>query len=198
MYMLKLKGLTVPHEEIRQEIAGSPLWGQIKLRTTHEGTPHGQVTDLLLRFNRMQQTREQALDDCETYPLKGWTDFFLCRQVALDLMRHVEGTRLGRVMLTHLPPGGRITPHVDAGTPATYYHRYHCVIACGPGPNKFRTEADWVDMRPGEVWWVNNAREHEVVNESGSERVHLIVDIKEDHELDLLDPAQFDLTKKAM
>jgi hypothetical protein len=33
-------------------------------------------------------------------------------------------------------------------------------------------------MRTGEVWWFNNAIEHEVVNNSADDRIHLIVDIR--------------------
>ncbi len=178
-FMLNL-GLLVPCASMLAEVKDSDLWNTVRLRTTHEGTPHREVSDILLRFNKMAETREQALNDCETYPLDGWLRFHLCRQVTLDLMRYVDGVRLGRVMLTRLPHGGRITPHVDAGTPATYYSRYHVVLGCGDGPNRFRTVDDWVDMRPGEVWWVNNAQEHEVVNDSGADRVHMIVDIRED------------------
>lgn len=178
-WMLKLD-IKAPHKVMAEEVVNSPLWDSVRIRTTHENTPHAQVSDILLRFNEMQATVQQALDDCETYPLDGWSQFMVCRNVALDLMRYVEGTRLGRVMLTRLPHGGKIVPHADAGTPATYYERYHVVIGSGEGPNRFRVMDEWVDMRPGEVWWVNNAVEHEVVNDSGADRIHMIVDIRED------------------
>jgi hypothetical protein len=33
-------------------------------------------------------------------------------------------------------------------------------------------------MAQGEVWWFDNSQEHEVMNDSKDERLHLIVDIR--------------------
>jgi len=33
-----------------------------------------------------------------------------------------------------------------------------------------------VHMKPGELWEINNRREHGVVNGGGEDRIHLIVD----------------------
>jgi hypothetical protein len=33
-------------------------------------------------------------------------------------------------------------------------------------------------MAPGETWWFQNAVEHEVINNSPIERIHLVIDIR--------------------
>jgi hypothetical protein len=33
-------------------------------------------------------------------------------------------------------------------------------------------------MAPGEAWWFDNAQEHEVINNSADDRIHMIVDIR--------------------
>lgn len=185
-------GLAVAHDYMLCEITPE-LWGANPLRQKFmPDSPHREASDIWLRWNEVHQLSDadinglntdrlvNVLDDCEVRAYPAWTALPYTRNVVLDLMRHVEGVRLGRVMLTRLPHGSRIHPHADAGAPAWYYERYHVVVGCGDGPNRFRIGDEWVDMRPGSVWWVNNEVEHEVVNESGADRIHLIVDIRED------------------
>ena len=35
-----------------------------------------------------------------------------------------------------------------------------------------------VNMLTGEIWWFNNQAEHEIINNSADDRIHLIVDIR--------------------
>ncbi len=185
-------GLAVANDFILAEIDPA-MWGAHPLRQNFvKDSPHRDATDIWLRWNEVNllppgaehkmdtDQLVRALDDCEVVAYPAWAAMPYTRNVVLDLMRHVEGVRLGRVMLTRLPHGSKIHPHADAGAPAWYYERYHVVVGCGDGPNKFRIGDEWVDMRPGSVWWVNNEVEHEVLNESGADRIHLIVDIRED------------------
>lgn len=179
--MIKLP-IRFDDQRLREEIAAAPSewWNADRIRTTHVGSPHVQVEDMLLRFNERQLTKESALNDTETVALEPWRGLSYARNCALDLARYLSSPRIGRVMLTRLVDGGRIYPHKDEGTPAWYYDRYHLVVGSGPGKNWFRTDQQWEDMRPGEIWWVNNQREHEVINESGEDRLHLIVDLRLD------------------
>ena len=95
-------------------------------------------------------------------------------------MARVGGERLGRVMVNKLRPGGRIFAHADTPVHADYWDRYHVVLQSAPGCN-FRCGEETVYMPPGRVWWFQNAIEHEVVNNSGDDRIHMIVDIRTFH-----------------
>ncbi len=152
------------------------LWDQNTLRTTHPGTSHGEVNDIWLRFNECKNAVEVVdSTECVNYPPM----FALpqARPLIFALMNRVEGERLGRVIITRLPPGGKITPHIDEGTPATYYDRYHIVLHSMPGV-MFRAGDEAVNMLSGQVWWFNNNAEHEVVNNSDDDRITMIVDIR--------------------
>jgi len=154
----------------------SALWNQNTLRTDHPNTAHAQVDDIWLRFN---ETDEPAavFDDTECVNYPAWWALPQARGLIFDLMRRVEGERLGRVLVTRLAPGRKITPHVDGGAPATYYDRFHIVLNAAPGC-LFRAGEETVQMRAGEVWWFDNTQEHEVVNNSVDDRIHLIIDIR--------------------
>ena len=87
------------------------------------------------------------------------------------------GVRLGRVIITRLPPGKTITPHVDSGSHAEYYDRYHVTLQNNPG-SIFRCGNEHVFMATGDIWWLDNSIEHEVINNSVDDRITMIVDIR--------------------
>jgi quercetin dioxygenase-like cupin family protein len=160
----------------------SHLWDQNLLRTHHENTPHSQVSDIWVRFNDItkynnEEEAREVLDEHESINYPAFTEIPALRSVVFGLMAAVEGERLGRVLITKVRPGGRIDPHVDSGNHAAYYDRFHIVLQSGPGC-LFRAGQETVHMRPGEVWWFDNQQEHEVVNNSSVDRIHIIVDIR--------------------
>lgn len=152
------------------------LWNQNTLRTTHPGTAHAEVDDIWLRFNETDEP-EAVVDDKESVNYPAWWALPQARPLIFNLMARVEGERLGRVLITRVRPGGKITPHVDGGAPATYYDRFHIVLNSAPGC-LFRAGDETVNMGTGQVWWFDNAKEHEVINNSVDDRIHMIVDIR--------------------
>lgn len=162
----------------------SHLWNQNDLRTVHPGTPHTEVSDIWLRFNDLEKYRagdaQSVLDEHESVNYPAMFELFQVRPLIFSLMTRVEGERLGRCLITKLPPGAKITPHVDGGAHAAYYERYHIVLQGLPG-SVFRCGDEQVQMLTGECWWFDNSVEHEVINNSADDRVHLIVDIRTSH-----------------
>jgi len=155
------------------------LFNQNTLRTTHPGTPHTQVSDIWLRFNELPEPGQEAkiLDEHESVWYPAIYALPQCRPMIYQLMARVDGERLGRCLITKLEPGKKIAPHVDGGSHAAYYERFHVVLQGYPG-SQFRCGNESVDMLTGEIWWFNNAIEHEVINNSADDRLHLIVDIR--------------------
>lgn len=157
------------------------LWNQNTLRTEHELTPHKEVSDIWIRFNDLEpykQTGDIAtvVDEHESiwYPA---ASVLPVRGLIFDLMRRFEAERLGRVIITRLPPGKQIDPHEDGGEHAKYYKRFHLLLQSLPGA-LFHCEDETVNMRTGECWWFNNGLTHSVVNNSADDRITMIVDIK--------------------
>lgn len=157
------------------------LWNQHTLRTTHENTPHAQVSDIWLRFNDISLFENggedpSILDQHESINYPALARLPEARFLIFQIMARVQGERLGRCMITKLAPGGRITPHTDSGDHAAYYERFHIVLQAAPGCI-FRAGDEQVQMRTGEFWWFQNQAEHEVINNSVDDRLHLIIDI---------------------
>lgn len=157
------------------------LWNQHTLRTTHPMTPHKQVDDIWIRFNDLDEflrtgDASSVVDQHESIWYEA-ANVLPVRPFVFDLMRRVEAERLGRVLITRLSPGGHIEPHVDSGDHAAYYDRYHFCLKGLPG-SLFRCGNEEVQMQTGEVWWFQNSVEHEVLNNSTDDRIHMIVDLK--------------------
>lgn len=162
------------------ELARQPeLWDQNALRTTHPQSPHIQVSDIWLRFNELPEPGQEHLivDKHESVWYPAADNLPAARDLIHALIARVKGIRLGRSIITRLAPGKKIDAHEDGGSHAAYYDRFHIVLQSGPGC-LFRTGDETVQMRTGEVWWFDNSIEHEVINNSSDDRIHLIVDIK--------------------
>jgi quercetin dioxygenase-like cupin family protein len=153
------------------------LWDENRLRTTHELSPHRGCHDIWCFFNAVPEDVGSVVDDTKVIAYRAWSELPQIRPVIFDLMRRVEGTELGRVIITKIPPGGRIPPHTDQGAPVEYYTRYQIVLQSLPGA-VFQIEDEKVNFRSGDVWRIDNSREHQVVNNSADDRVVIITDIR--------------------
>lgn len=163
-----------------QQILRQPaLWkADTYLRDYPQG-PFGDTETIFLRFPPASVTEmeREAKDQHECIWMDGWLHLPAARSIIFGLMAQMEGERLGRVMINKLRPGGRIFPHADTPVHAIYWDRYHIALQSGPGCN-FRCGQETVYMPPGQIWWFQNELEHEVVNNSDDDRIHMIVDIR--------------------
>ncbi|MBP2157917.1 MULTISPECIES: aspartyl/asparaginyl beta-hydroxylase domain-containing protein [Asticcacaulis] len=80
-----------------------------------------------------------------------------------------------RAILTRLPAGAEIKPHIDEGESLKRCHRIHLPVISNPyslfcvGQLRFH-------MPEGQLWEINNRRTHSVRNDGTEGRVHLILD----------------------
>lgn len=161
------------------------LWREDTYLRDYPQGPFGDVDSIILRFPKKiiaatQAEAEQHLltnDQHESINTPSYDRLPEARPLVMNLMQYVGGTRLGRVIINRIRPGGVITPHIDTKDHAEYYRRHHIVLQSAPGVD-FRCEDEHACMATGEVWWMNNAVEHEVINNSATDRIHLIIDIR--------------------
>ncbi len=155
------------------------LWDKNTLRTKHPGTAHSQVSDIWLWFNEMPKEGEEStvIDDKEVVAYPAWYALPQAHAIIFDLMRRVGAKRLGRVIITKLPAGKAITPHVDGGAPATYYQRYQIALQSHEGA-VFNIGDESANFLTGDTWWINNEVEHSVENHSHEDRIVMIIDLR--------------------
>jgi aspartyl/asparaginyl beta-hydroxylase len=150
------------------------LWNEFPIRTKHPGTAHADVSDVLVFFNPLDG---DVANDREVIPFPSWSALPQIRPLVFDLMRRVEAVRLGRVIITKLPAGKTITPHVDGGAPAEYFTRYQIALQSLPGV-LFRIGDECVQFQRGECWRIDNRTTHSVENNSADDRIVVIVDLR--------------------
>ncbi|PRX32266.1 aspartyl/asparaginyl beta-hydroxylase [Paraburkholderia sp. BL18I3N2] len=165
-------------------IARQPgLWNRHTVRTEGDGNPHADVSDIWLRYNDVKPYKAAGdftgfndPHDAIFYP--EWYALPQLRPIVFGLMARVEGTRLGGVLITKIPAGKRVLPHADDSWHVRHFNT-KLYVPLQSNPRCWnRVENEVVSMAPGDVWYFDNTKEHEVVNEGDDDRITLIVSIR--------------------
>lgn len=158
-------------EEIRRNWY---LWDEVTHRQDYPGSAHAMTKAIYLRW------AEHWTPECIFESLSAeWCDAsaILTQTTAIvrAVLESVGATELGRVLVTRLPADSHIRWHSDEGAYAHRFDRFHVPLESAPG-NQFFVDDARAQMDVGECWWFNHELPHSVVNSSGSDRIHLIID----------------------
>jgi hypothetical protein len=191
-------GTADPIPLLHQLVRQPKLWkADTYLRDYPQG-PFGDTETVFVRFPPASVTELErgTKDQHECVWMDGAVHLPAVRPIVFNLMARTEGERIGRVMINKLKPGGRVFPHADTPVHAEYWDRYHVVLQSSPGCD-FRCGDEHLHMAPAEVWWFQNALEHEVVNNGTLDRIHLIIDIRHSEPLAGVTPTTVIEAKRA-
>lgn len=151
------------------------VWDQNTARTAPEDSPHHGLSDIWARYAPLGVDGSQ--------PHKSiWYDTPLTedlKALACQLVSLVNGTELGGVLITRIPPGAICKPHTDPGWHARYYEKLAVQVDSAPG-QAFCFEGESLETKPGDVFWFDNAYLHWVPNPTPYERITAIFCIKTD------------------
>jgi hypothetical protein len=170
---------------IHRHDKSSKIWKDDTYLRDYPQGPFGDCESIILRFppRSVFETEEALKNHLATFDQHECVDqpvFKLlpeARGLIFALMSFVQGERLGRVIINKVKPGGVIYPHADTPAHAEYYDRFHIVLSSSPGV-VFRADSEKVYMETGTAWWFDNSKEHEVINNSADDRIHMVVDIR--------------------
>jgi hypothetical protein len=165
------------------------LWGQNAERAYSDGSPHTGMKDIWVRYNDRRPFDEgkRAMSEFNDEHDSVW---YPCaaklpelRPILFGLMARVEGERLGGVLITRLPVGGRIDAHTDAGWHAGYYDKYYVALKAEPGTAFWfmpegSDKPEVIQPKTGEIYQFRNDIPHGVSNDSADERIAMIVCIR--------------------
>lgn len=164
------------------------LWkADTYLRDYPQG-PFGEVESIMLRFPEKRVFEQEAEveaykrgehfhDQHESVDQPAYALLPEARPIVMGVFNAVAGERLGRVMINKIAPGGVIFPHADTPEHTAYYSRFHVVLQSAPGV-KFRAGEEWAYWESGSAFWFNNKLEHEVINDSPIDRIHMVIDAR--------------------
>lgn len=164
-----------------------PMWSYDLYWKNHPIPVFRDVDSILLRFPQkvpytvateaQRQHLMRTIDPWECFDQPCFDELPAVRELVFQIMTRVSAERLGRVMINRLPPGKHIPAHSDIVRELKYYDRLHVVLQTN-GAVDFRAGEETVQMQAGELWWFDNAAEHEVWNRGAGDRLHLIVDVR--------------------
>ena len=149
------------------------LWDQNTARTDDPASPHHGLSDIWARYAGL------GVDGSKPHA-SIWYDSPITEELqrlACQLVCLVDGTELGGVLITRIPPGGECRPHTDPGWHARYYEKFAVQVDSAPG-QAFCFHGEQLESRPGDVYWFDNAHEHWVPNPTKYERITAIFCIK--------------------
>lgn len=152
------------------------LWDQHTTRTEHPESPHHGLSDIWARFGPEDAAETGQPHESRWYPA---AELLGIKALVYDLMRFVEGDRLGGVLITRIPPGARCKPHTDPGWHARYYDKFAVQITSAPG-QLFCFEGEQLETQPGDLFFFDNQHLHWVENPTQYERITMIVCIRKE------------------
>jgi hypothetical protein len=163
-------------DELSEWLSSCDLWDKHNQRRTIEGSPHSKMVDIWARYK----------DPAPHIASGDWSDFdsehesvwlevvpFL-KDICRDLMAKVKGKTLGGVLITKLPAGESIAPHVDSGWHAQTYDKYFLAVKNGIG-SVFGFDDGLIESENGEVYKFDNSVKHWVNNNSAEDRIAVII-----------------------
>jgi aspartyl/asparaginyl beta-hydroxylase len=167
--------------KVLAQIAAHPeVWNTHTMRTEAYQTPHNAVSDIWVRYNDWDnfhgdQAAFNAWHESVWYPVIDKIP--AVRALTRTVFKHVKGRELGGVLITKVPPGGEVRPHIDQGWHAGYYEKF-AVQLQGNEKQAFCFEDSRLSAEPGELYTFDNSKLHWVTNDSDSDRMTLIICIR--------------------
>ena len=168
---------------LRLALARQPdLFGRYAERQCAPGTPHASMTDIWVRYNDRRPFEasgdfSKINDPHESVWYPESAKLPEIQPIVHGLMSYVRGERLGGILITKLPAGGVIEPHVDFGWHAKKYDKFYVAVQNDPGA-VFGFPDGEIHAKAGEAWWFRNDVEHWVSNKSRSDRIAMIACIE--------------------
>ena len=164
------------------------LFGEYPQRADAINSPHSEMKDIWVRYGDIKPCIESGdfsgiADEHDSVWYDAAKKLPEVMPIVFDLMKLVKGERLGGVLITKLPPGGKINPHTDAGWHAAYYDKYYAVIQNKEGAS-FHFEDGVIEPREGEIYWFDNSNLHWVENKTNIDRIAMIICIKTNNNLE--------------
>jgi len=156
------------------------LWDEYPQRRTAPQSPHREMVDIWVRYKDPEDCIKTG--DWSAFTKEHESEWLKdvpgVKEMCDKLMLFLDGDRLGGVLITKLPPGGKIEPHTDAGWHASYYDKYYVPIKNEKGA-KFCFEYGEIEPEEGEVYAFRNDKIHWVENNSSKDRIAMIICINQ-------------------
>jgi hypothetical protein len=166
----------IPVQKLHAQLLEHPeLWNQNQART--EQYAHAGVSDIWLRYNDLANFKGDLAAFNEEHESVWYPSFDVLTEAApiiFNTMRFIFAERLGGVLITKVPAGGRVAPHLDLGWHAKKYQKFAVQITAND-EQAFCFDEMQLITAPGDIYTFNNQELHWVENDSDEDRITMII-----------------------
>ena len=151
------------------------LWKEITTRQDMTKSPHKDSECIYVR-GPLKMSIYYVMYDIGSYD---YPCMEYLKSALVPLMRPIldklQVKEMGRVLIVNLKSSGHVTKHIDTGTYADHYERFHIVLRSNQ--HCFQTSGSELQrFEVGEVWWFDNKKLHTAHNVGDTDRIHIIFD----------------------
>lgn len=168
---------------ILEQLDGHPELWDVQPYRRATGSPHVEMVDIWLRYNdvapyKMRGTFSGFNDPHIPVWYPAWDVLTEMHAPVRTLASRVDADMIGGILITKLPPGGKILPHADTGWHVDYYEKFFFFLRAAPG-TAFACEKDGepetLNPLAGEVWRFDNRKAHWIENPTDTDRITAII-----------------------
>lgn len=156
-------------EAMREALKDDSLWNQHTARTENTASPHYGCDDIWARYAPTLESGEHV---SIWYPV---VDKLPLKSLVAQVCEEVGAKELGGVLITRIPVGSSVKPHIDRGWHASYYtHKYGLSVEAND-KQAFCFEKKQLVTKPGDLFQFDNSQLHWVTNDSDKPRITIII-----------------------
>lgn len=165
---------------LEQLEAHPELWDQHPLRTQlYPDSPHRDAHDIWLRFNAFENydsaNPKAFLDEHKSVWYPSINDLPEAKKIIGEIALICGISEIGGCLITRIPAGKRIFPHLDGGWNCCYFlEKYLLLLQSAPGQS-FNFEGETHEGEAGDLFIFDNRTSHWVDNNSAVDRISLII-----------------------
>lgn len=166
---------------LNAQLAAQPdLWDAFRWRKEIHKGPHGQMSDIWVRYNAPENIGPKFNDEHEPVWYPAATTLTALMPIIGYVYQLAEGRRIGGVLITRIPHRMGIGAHRDGGWHVETFDKFYVSLESAPGARFICHDepAEILEPKVGECWRFDNRKLHSVENESGVDRVTLIICIQ--------------------
>jgi hypothetical protein len=159
---------------VNAELDAHPeLWSENAYRTGNPDSVHHGVPDIWLRWRPLAELvspRSFREEHFSTF-WPAWRALPSLHPIVRNLSHVVDSVQLGGILITRIPAGGEVRPHIDDGWHARFYDtKLYLVLRGNPLCLNYCGD-DVENMRAGDVWEFPNSVMHSVKNGGATDRI---------------------------
>lgn len=192
-YIIHAEGLDVSALQAAVKKVSQEKWDKDQLIRGLNPKPLGETRNIILAWpSNVEDPRSGNYTP-------DWIDWESLVQPLIDQIKsiygEVNGGGVSRCVLAKLPSQGKVTGHYDVGGALQRAHRFHIPILTNDAMD-FLIAGERVPFKVGSLIEINNQKYHQVDNNGGTDRFHLIIDYWHGDADCFTDPTYFFIPKE--